>query len=205
MGASLSSEGEPGGVITVQQTGAIGPQQDDEAYLRQLAELQHSLPILPDSVAEPSSIWAKTLGGSSAAGASTKPLQQLVADYQRFTRWHCRRIVEQQEKLNAGIPKLEQQAEWVQQRAAESCRKMLAAQANLAGVADVQRELEELTSRLQRVQQSMAEVERLVAAQKQQKQRQWGEQRHEQQEQQQAKQQQQVVDQQPTTQHISAC
>lgn len=107
MGASLSSEGEPGGVITVQQTGAIGPQQDDEAYLRQLAELQHvsssrhtpaadprqhngtrrhrtataplpalapalqSLPILPDSVAEPSSIWAKTLGGSSAAGAST--------------------------------------------------------------------------------------------------------------------------------------
>ena len=173
--------------------------------------------------------------GAPLPHLSAEPLQQLVADYQRFTRWHCRKIVEQQvgglgrppvpyltarwsiagstslqsrsvqEKLNAGIPKLEQQAEWVQQRAAESCRKMLAAQANLAGVADVQRELEELTSRLQRVQQSMAEVERLVAAQKQQKQRQWGEQRHEQQEQQQAKQQQQVVDQQPTTQHISAC
>lgn len=132
MGQSLSSEDGPPQVITVQEgrTGGV-PAQDDRAFMRQLAGLRHvrpaariapparrvrndvlallplqSLPILPDSVAEPSSrTWSKALASTSLTGSSSssstssldpEPLTKLVEDYQRYSRWHCRRIVERQ-------------------------------------------------------------------------------------------------------------
>jgi predicted nucleic acid-binding Zn-ribbon protein len=69
----------------------------------------------------------------------------------------------EQEKLNMAVPKLEQQAQWVKERAAEASRKMAAAQANLAAVVDVEHQLKALTARLGRLQQSMTELQELAA------------------------------------------
>ncbi|KAL4857186.1 hypothetical protein ACK3TF_002489 [Chlorella vulgaris] len=178
MGAASSAEAiQPSGVITLGEASA--PQQGDDAFLRQLAHLRHSLPILPNSTAEPGTLWSRSLSlargsasaellSSSASGVGAhldpEPLKRLVEDYQRFTRWHCRRIVEQQDKLNGMLPQVEQRAAQLHAGLAESCRQAVAAQASMAAVAHVQRELQDLTARLERVQHTLAEVERLAAA-----------------------------------------
>ena len=65
------------------------------------------------------------------------------------------------------IPTVDRQAARLHQRLVESCREAAAAQTSMAAVGDVKRELEALTARLGRLQQSMCEVEQLVAAQEQ--------------------------------------
>lgn len=53
----------------------------------------------------------------------------------------------------------------LQQRVTGACQEAAVAQANMAVMADVQRELDALTARLQRLQRSMADVERQLAVQ----------------------------------------
>ncbi|KAL4452090.1 hypothetical protein ABPG75_007752 [Micractinium tetrahymenae] len=110
MGASLSTDAEETGVTVVSHgAGRSSSSSDGDALLRQLSQLKHSLPLIPEFV-ESSSTWSKALQRSSPAAAASssdppvprvdgEPLEQLVADYQRFSRWHCRRIVEKQELL----------------------------------------------------------------------------------------------------------
>lgn len=150
---------------------------DSDALLHQLSQLSHSLPLIPESV-ESSGTWSKALQrGSSAAvtGASSSapplprldcgPLEDVVADYQRFSRWHCRRIVAKQEELNAAIPRVEQQAVRLQRRLADAATAAAAERAAEAAVADVQAEVEAVAARLARLQQLLGEVEREVAQQ----------------------------------------
>jgi predicted translin family RNA/ssDNA-binding protein len=70
-----------------------------------------------------------------------------------------------QEQLNAAVPQAEERAVQLQQRVARVCRDAAAAQANMAAVQDIRRELAELTMRLQRLHSSIAELNELAAEQ----------------------------------------
>lgn len=70
----------------------------------------------------------------------------------------------EQDKLNGMLPQVEQRAVRLHAGLAESCRQAAAAQASMAAVGDVQRDLQELTARLEGVQHTLGEVERLAAA-----------------------------------------
>ena len=89
-------------------------------------------------------------------------LRQMVADYQRHTHHHSSKVVRRQEGLNAGIPRLEQQAVQLQQLLAGEAKGAAAAAANLGAAEGVRQELEALAARLGRLQQSLGEVERQV-------------------------------------------
>ncbi|PSC71074.1 transcription factor Iws1 [Micractinium conductrix] len=173
MGASQSTAVDEGITVVHHGTRASAAQQDDMALLAQLAALMHSLPLLPESVAETGGTWTRalqrTLASSSSSSAavapaavphlSGDPLERLVADYQRYSRWHCRRIVEKQERLNSAIPLVEQQAVRLQHRLAQAGRSAAAAHRALApAVAEAAREVEAMAARLARLQQALAEV-----------------------------------------------
>lgn len=176
MGATLSSEGGEEGVTVVSHGRPAAPD-DGVALLRQLADLKHSLPLIPDPVTQESaSAWSKALqrtAAPSSAGSSSSPplptaldsdlLEQLTSDYQRFSRWHCRRIVEKQERLNATIPLVEKQAVRLQQRLSDAARAAAAEQGALRAAADVQREAAAVAGRLAALQQSLIELEEDLA------------------------------------------
>ncbi len=65
-----------------------------------------------------------------------------------------------QEKLNAAIPKVEQQAVQLHHQVAEAVKQAAATRANLAAVPAMKQELETLSQRMARLQQSLAELER---------------------------------------------
>ena len=79
-------------------------------------------------------------------------LQQMIADYQRYTQHHSSKVARRQLGLNAAIPKLEQQAVQLQQQLAGDVKGAAAAAANFGAAEGVRQELEALAARLSRLQ-----------------------------------------------------